>query len=246
MRLEGKKAIVTGGKRGLGRAIALELSKNGADIIINDLNYDEEAESTIKEIEKYGCKAYFIKADISKMDEAKKLVEESIEKLGEINILVNNAGITKDNLILRMSEEDFDSVIDVNLKGTFNTTKSIIRHMMKLRNASIINVSSIVGINGNAGQTNYSASKAGVIGFTKSLSREISKKNVRVNAVAPGFIETDMTEKLSEDIISEYKKKIPMGRFGLPEDVAHAIVFLASDESSYITGQVLVVDGGMI
>lgn len=245
MNLEGKKALVTGGSRGLGKAIALKLASLGADVVINYTSNEAKAEEVKNEIESLGRKSEIIKADISKFDEAKELVEKSIDFLGQIDILVNNAGITRDNLILRMSEEDFDSVIDVNLKGVFNVTKSASRPMLKTKNASIINISSVVGVAGNAGQTNYSASKAGVIGFTKSLAKEIAKKNVRVNAIAPGFIETDMTDKLTEEVIDEYKKVIPLGHLGKAEDIANAVAFLASDMSSYITGQVLIVDGGM-
>ncbi len=246
MRLDGRKALITGAARGLGKAIALELAELGADIAINDIMESEEAEALRKEIESKGRKAVFIKADISKADEAKNLVDKAIEELGKVDLLINNAGITRDNLLLRMSEEDFDAVIDVNLKGVFNVTKAALRPMLKTKNASIVNISSIVGISGNPGQVNYSASKAGVIGFTKSLSKEISKKNVRVNAVAPGFIETDMTDKLPEELIENYKNSIPMGRLGNVQDVANAVAFLCSDRASYITGQVLVVDGGMI
>ena len=246
MNLEGKKALITGASRGLGRAIALKLADLGADIVINDIGNEDGAKVLIKEIESKGRKAVFVKADISDFEQAKSLVDRSLEEFEIIDIVVNNAGITRDNLLLRMTEEDFDSVIDVNLKGVFNITKSILRPILKTRNASIINISSIVGISGNAGQANYSASKAGVIGFTKSLAKEIAKKNVRVNAVAPGFIETDMTEKLSDEIIEKYKSSIPLGRLGNVEDVANAVAFLASDSSSYITGQVIVVDGGMI
>ncbi|MDO5707692.1 MAG: 3-oxoacyl-[acyl-carrier-protein] reductase [Andreesenia angusta] len=246
MNLIGKKALITGASRGLGKAIAIKLAELGADIVINDIGNEEEAESVVKEIESLGRNSLFIKADISDFEQAKELVDNALKEIGSIDIVVNNAGITRDNLLLRMSEEDFDSVIDVNLKGVFNITKSILRPILKTRNASIINISSIVGISGNAGQTNYSASKAGVIGFTKSLAKEIAKKNIRVNAIAPGFIETDMTEKLSDDIIESYKSSIPLGRLGTADDIANTVAFLASDISSYITGQVIVVDGGMI
>lgn len=243
--LDGKVALITGGAKGLGKAIAAKLASLGADIVINDIGTKDTASEAIEEIESFGKKVTFIQADISKFDEAKSLVEKAIEEHGKVDILVNNAGITRDNLIMRMSEEDFDSVINVNLKGTFNMSKSVIRSMLKNKYCSIINISSVVGVAGNAGQTNYAASKAGVIGFTKSLAKEVAKKNVRVNAVAPGFIETDMTDKLSEDIMEEYKKNIPLGKLGEPEDVANAVAFLASDMSKYITGQVLVIDGGL-
>lgn len=243
--LEGKVSLVTGGARGLGKSIALKLASLGSDVVINDIGGDESAMETISEIESMGRKAVYIKADISKFEEAKSLVEQSVEQLGKIDVLVNNAGITRDNLIMRMSEEDFDAVINVNLKGTFNVSKAAIRGMLKTKNCSIINVSSVVGVAGNAGQTNYAASKAGVIGFTKSLAKEVAKKNVRVNAVAPGFIETDMTDKLPEEIIEGYKQNIPLGSLGSPEDVSNTVAFLASDMSKYITGQVIVVDGGL-
>lgn len=243
--LEGKVSLVTGGARGLGKSIALKLASLGSDVIINDIGGEESAMETVSEIESMGRKAVYIKADISKFEEAKSLVEQSVEQLGKIDVLVNNAGITRDNLIMRMSEEDFDAVINVNLKGTFNVSKAAIRGMLKTKNCSIINVSSVVGVAGNAGQTNYAASKAGVIGFTKSLAKEVAKKNVRVNAVAPGFIETDMTDKLSEEIIEGYKQNIPLGSLGSPEDVSNTVAFLASDMSKYITGQVIVVDGGL-
>lgn len=243
--LEGKVSLVTGGARGLGKSIALKLASLGSDVVINDIGGEESAMETISEIESMGRKAVYIKADISKFEEAKSLVEQSVEQLGKIDVLVNNAGITRDNLIMRMSEEDFDAVINVNLKGTFNVSKAAIRGMLKTKNCSIINVSSVVGVAGNAGQTNYAASKAGVIGFTKSLAKEVAKKNVRVNAVAPGFIETDMTDKLPEEIIEGYKQNIPLGSLGSPEDVSNTVAFLASDMSKYITGQVIVVDGGL-
>ncbi|OHW62672.1 3-oxoacyl-[acyl-carrier-protein] reductase FabG [Andreesenia angusta] len=243
--LEGKVSLVTGGARGLGKSIALKLASLGSDVVINDIGGEESAMETISEIESMGRKAVYIKADISKFEEAKSLVEQSVEQIGKIDVLVNNAGITRDNLIMRMSEEDFDAVINVNLKGTFNVSKAAIRGMLKTKNCSIINVSSVVGVAGNAGQTNYAASKAGVIGFTKSLAKEVAKKNVRVNAVAPGFIETDMTDKLPEEIIEGYKQNIPLGSLGSPEDVSNTVAFLASDMSKYITGQVIVVDGGL-
>ena len=245
MNLTGRKALVTGASRGLGKSIALKLASLGADVVINDISNEEEANKVVSEIKSLGRESKFIKSDISDFDQAKKLTDDSVEFLGKIDILVNNAGITRDNLILRMSEEDFSSVINVNLKGVFNVTKFATRPMLKTKNASIINISSVVGVNGNSGQTNYSASKAGVIGFTKSLAKEIAKKNVRVNAIAPGFIKSDMTDKLSEEIIDDYEKAIPLGHLGEADDVANAVAFLASDMSSYITGQVLVVDGGL-
>lgn len=252
MKLENKVALITGGSRGLGKAIAIKLASMGSDIVINYACSEEnaelglkEAEETKKEVEELGRKALVIRADISKFDEAKRLVDEAVEKFGNINILVNNAGITRDKLIMKMTEEDFDSVINVNLKGTFNVTKSLIRGMLKTKDCSIINISSVVGVAGNPGQTNYAASKAGINGFTKALAKEVAKKNIRVNSIAPGFIQTDMTDKLSDEIIEEYKKNIPLGRLGSPEDVANVAGFLASDDSKYITGQILIVDGGL-
>lgn len=252
MKLENKTALITGGSRGLGKAIAIKFAEMGADIVINYACSEEnlekglkEAEETKKEIEEIGRKAIIIRADISDFEEAKRLVDEAVEEFGNINILVNNAGITRDKLIMKMTEEDFDSVINVNLKGTFNVTKSLIRGMLKTKDCSIINISSVVGVAGNPGQTNYAASKAGINGFTKALAKEVAKKNIRVNSIAPGFIQTDMTDKLSEDIIDEYKRNIPLGRLGSPEDVANVAGFLASEDSKYITGQVLIVDGGL-
>lgn len=245
MNLEGKVALVTGGSRGLGKAIALKLASLGADIIINYTSNSSKAEEVKKEIEALGRRAEIIQADISDFNKAKELVEAGLEMFGHIDVLVNNAGITKDNLILRMSEEDFDSVINVNLKGAFNVTKAAIRSMLKTKDCSIINISSVVGVAGNPGQTNYAASKAGLIGFTKALAKEVAKKNVRVNAVAPGFIDTDMTGKLPEETVEEYKKNIPLGKLGEAEDIANAVAFFATDMSKYITGQVLVVDGGL-
>ncbi|MBS4539763.1 3-oxoacyl-[Clostridium sp. D2Q-11] len=245
MDLNGKTAIITGGSRGIGKEIALTLAQNGADIIINYSNSSTKALEVVDMINNLGRKAYAIKADISKMEEANKLIEESYEKVGKIDILVNNAGITRDNLLMRMSEKEWDDVIEVNLKGTFNVTKSIVRKMMKQKSGSIINISSIVGITGNPGQCNYSASKAGIIGFTKSLAKEIGKKNIRVNAIAPGFIQTDMTKELNEDIKEAYLKNIALNKFGTATDVANTVLFLSSNLSQYITGQTLVVDGGL-
>ncbi|MBS4536084.1 3-oxoacyl-[Clostridium sp. D2Q-14] len=245
MNLNGKNAIITGGSRGIGKEIALILAKNGADIVINYSNNAKKATEVVDMIKDMGRNAYAIKADISKMDEAKKLIKEAYEKFEKIDILVNNAGITRDNLIMRMKEEEWDDVIEVNLKGTFNVSKSIIRKMMKQKSGSIINISSVVGITGNPGQCNYAASKAGIIGFTKSLSKEIGKKNIRVNAIAPGFIQTEMTDNLNEDIKEEYLKNISLGKFGSALDVANAVLFLSSDLSQYITGQTIVVDGGL-
>lgn len=245
MNISGKKVIITGGSRGIGKEIALTLAKHGADIIINYSNSPKKALEVVDMIKELGANAYAIKADISKMDEASNLIKEAYDKFGNIDVLVNNAGITKDNLLMRMTEEEWDDVMAVNLKGTFNVTKSIIRKMMKQKSGSIINISSVVGITGNPGQCNYSASKAGIIGFTKSLAKEIGKKNIRVNAIAPGFIQTEMTDQLNEDLKKSYLNNIALNKFGNATDVANAVLFLSSDLSEYITGQTLVVDGGL-
>ncbi|MTI47696.1 3-oxoacyl-[acyl-carrier-protein] reductase [Sporosalibacterium faouarense] len=246
MDLNGKVALVTGGSRGIGKAIALKLASLGAKVVINYSSSDVKAKEVVEEIKGLGSDALAVKANVAKMDETKNLIEKAIEKFEKVDILVNNAGITRDNLLMRMSEEEWDSVFNVNMKGTFNVTKSLIRSMIKQKNCSIINIASVVGITGNAGQSNYSASKAGIIGFTKSIAKEVAKKNVRVNAIAPGFIETAMTDELSDKVKDEYMKNIPLKRLGKPEDIANTVAFLASDMSSYITGQVIVVDGGMI
>lgn len=245
MDLLGKVALITGGSRGIGKSIALKLAALGADIVINYSSNEAKAEEVVNEIKALGRNAMAIKANVSLLEDAKNLVEKLVDKFEKIDILVNNAGVTRDNLLMRMSEEEWDTVFEVNLKGTFNVTKSLIRNMIKQKNCSIINIASVVGITGNAGQCNYAASKAGIIGFTKSLAKEVAKKNIRVNAVAPGFIETDMTDKLSDKVKEEYQNNIPLQRLGKPEDIANAVAFLASDMSNYITGQVLVVDGGM-
>ncbi len=247
MDLKGKSAIVTGGSRGIGRAICLKLAKLGADVAINYYpGLKEEAEELKKEIEKIGSRGYPIEADISKMDEAKKLIEQAVATMGKVDILVNNAGITRDSLILRMSEDDWESVLAVNLKGVFNCSQAVAKYMVKERKGVIINISSVVGLRGNIGQANYAASKAGVIGFTKSLAKELGSRGIRVNAVAPGFIETGMTQGFPQEYREKILKQIPLGRFGLPKDVASLVAFLASDEASYITGEVISVNGGII
>ncbi len=222
------------------------LLKNGYNIAINYRKENEELKNTKKEIEKFNVKCIAVKGDVSNFDDAKNMVEDIINKFGSIDVLVNNAGITKDMLLMRMKKEDFEQVIDVNLVGTFNITKNVVPYMMKKRDGRIINISSVVGISGNAGQTNYSASKAGIIGFTKSLAKEIGSRNILVNAVAPGFIKTEMTENLPEDIKENINKNIPVKRIGNVRDVANVVKFLASEDSSYITGQVINVDGGML
>lgn len=244
--LKDKVAIVTGGTRGIGRAIALKLADKGANIVINYRNSDKEAEELKAILEEKGVKVLTVKCDISNFEDSKNLMNKCKEVFGKIDILVNNAGITKDTLIMRMKEEDFDSVIDINLKGTFNCAKHASAIMLKQRFGKIINMTSVVGIAGNAGQVNYAASKAGVIGLTKSLAKELGSRGITVNAVAPGFINTDMTASLSEKVKEEASKNIPLKRLGDPEDVANLVGFLASDAANYITGQVINVDGGMV
>ncbi|MGU9062890.1 3-oxoacyl-[acyl-carrier-protein] reductase [Clostridium perfringens] len=244
--LKDKVAIVTGGTRGIGRAIALKLADHGANIVINYRNSDKEAEELKAILEEKGVKVLTVKCDISNFEDSKNLMDKCKEVFGKIDILVNNAGITKDTLIMRMKEEDFDNVIDVNLKGTFNCAKHASAIMLKQRFGKIINMTSIVGIAGNAGQVNYAASKAGVIGLTKSLAKELGSRGITVNAVAPGFINTDMTASLSEKVKEEASKNIPLKRLGDPEDVANLVGFLASDAANYITGQIINVDGGMV
>lgn len=243
-KLDGKVALVTGGARGIGAAIALKLASMGADIVINDMSA-EACSATCSQISKLGRKAIAITADVSKTDDAKRMIEESIGQMGKLDILVNNAGITRDNLIMRMSEEEWDMVIAVNLKGTFNCLQAVTRTMLKARSGVIVNLASVVGVAGNSGQANYSASKAGVIGLTKSAAKELASRGIRVNAVAPGFISTAMTKELPEDYIEKLKAAIPLGFFGEPEHVASVVAFLACDDSAYITGQVIKIDGGL-
>jgi 3-oxoacyl-[acyl-carrier protein] reductase len=244
--MENKVALITGGSRGIGKAIALKLSKKGYDIAISYINNDEKAKEVIEEIEKNNVKALAIKADVSKEEEVDKMMEMIKEQLGTIDVLVNNAGITRDNLLLRMKTADWDQVMDTNLRGVYLCTKAVARGMMKKRYGKIVNITSVVGISGNAGQGNYSASKAGVIGFTKSIAPPLGSRGININAVAPGFIETAMTHVLDEDIKEEMIKTIPLNRVGKPEDVANLVAFLCSKESDYITGQIIHVDGGML
>ena len=244
--LESKVAIVTGGSRGIGKAICQSFAENGCDIALTYNNSKESAENLADDLNKMGVKAKAYKSDASSFDDSSKLVDDVISDFGKIDVLVNNAGIKKDNLLMRMDKEDFDTVINTNLSSVFNLTKSSIRTFLKQRSGSIINISSVVGVKGNAGQSNYSASKAGIIGFSKSIALELGSRNIRSNVIAPGFIETDMTDSLSEDVINSWKENIPLKRGGNPSDVGNACVFLASDLSSYITGQVLHVDGGML
>ncbi len=241
-----KVALITGGTRGIGRQIAVTLAKEGYDIAVNYITLNDEVENTKKEVEKAGVKCITVCGDVSKFDDSENMVKEVVNEFGRIDVLVNNAGITKDMLIMRMKREDFESVIDVNLVGTFNVTKNVVPYMMKQRDGRIINLSSVVGISGNAGQTNYSASKAGIIGFTKSLAKEVGSRNILVNAVAPGFIATRMTDVLKDEVKEEISKTIPLKRMGTPQDVANVVKFLASEDSSYITGQVINIDGGML
>ena len=241
-----KLAIITGGTRGIGKQIALTFAKEGYNIAINYRTENEDLKNTKKEIEENNVKCFTFQGDVTNFKDCEQFVKQIVEEFGNIDVLVNNAGITRDTLLMRMKEEDFKQVIDTNLIGTFNVTKNVIGNMLKARNGRIINISSVVGISGNAGQTNYSASKAGIIGFTKSLAKEVASRNITVNAVAPGFIETQMTDVLKDDIKEEIAKKIPLKRMGTPQDVANVVKFLASDDSSYITGQVINIDGGML
>jgi 3-oxoacyl-[acyl-carrier protein] reductase len=240
--LENRVALVTGGGRGIGRAIAHELARRGAAVIIND----KSGESVVcDEIQTAGGKAGCFKADVSKFDEAQMLVKHTVDTFGDLHILINNAGITRDGLLLSMSEDDWDAVIAVNLKSTFNCSKAAIKHMIRKRYGRVINIASVAGQMGNAGQTNYASSKAGMIGFTKSLAREVASRNITVNAIAPGFVDTDILKAMSPEMLEASVKLVPLGRKGKPEEIGYAAAFLASDEAAYITGQVLGVDGGM-
>jgi 3-oxoacyl-[acyl-carrier protein] reductase len=243
--LSGKGAVITGGARGIGRAIALRFAEQGADVVFSYRGNSEAAQQTVADIEALGRKALAVQADVVQPESAKVLIEAGLAELGRIDILVNNAGITRDNLLMRLSEEDFDSVLRTNLKGTFLLTKAVSRPMMKQRTGRIVNLSSVVGQMGNAGQSNYSAAKAGIIGFTKSMARELASRGVTVNAIAPGFIMTAMTAALPENVRQGFLDQIPMGKFGTPEDVAELAVYLASDGASYVTGQVIGINGGL-
>jgi 3-oxoacyl-[acyl-carrier protein] reductase len=244
MDLEGKVGLITGGAQGIGKVTALLLASKGADVAVSDINM-EGASKTAREIEELGRRGLAVEGDVSNSADADRIVATIVEQLGGIDILVNNAGITRDGLLVRMAEEDWDVVLNVNLKGTFNCTKAAVKHMMKRKSGRIVNIASVVGEMGNAGQANYAASKAGIIGLTKSVAREYAQRGINVNAVAPGYIETPMTEALAEKVKDELKAQIPMARLGTPLDVANAVFFLISDDSSYITGHVLNVNGGM-
>ena len=243
--LEGKVALITGAARGIGKAIAVKFAEEGANIAFTDLNYDENMQATEAELNSMGIKAKGYASNAASFEDSEKLIEAVVTDFERIDILVNNAGITRDNLLLRMQEADWDLVMTINLKSVFNLTKSVQRIMMKQRVGSIINMSSVVGVEGNAGQSNYSASKAGMIGFTKSIAQELGSRNIRCNAIAPGFIETEMTSKLKDDVRETWIQTIPLSRSGKPEDVANVATFLASDLSSYVSGQVINVCGGM-
>lgn len=244
--LQGKTALITGASRGIGRGIAEIFAKNGAAVAFTFSSSEEAARELEKELQAHGVKAKGYKSDASDFEHSQKLADAVVADFGSIDILINNAGITKDNLLMRISEDDFDKVIAVNLKSVFNLTKAVQRTMLKQRSGSIINMSSVVGIKGNAGQSNYAASKAGIIGFSKSVALELGSRNIRCNVIAPGFIETEMTAKLDEKTVQGWRDSIPLKRGGTPEDVANACLFLASDLSAYISGQVLQVDGGML
>ena len=244
--LKGKTAVVTGASRGIGRAIALKLAKHGANVVVNYRNSVDAVQEVVKEIEALGVKVLAIQADISSYTDVENMIKKSVEEFGSIDVLVNNAGITKDGLLMRMKEADFDSVIDINLKGAFNCTRHVAAIMLKQRSGRIINISSVSGLTGNAGQVNYSAAKAGIIGMTKSVAKEFGSRGVTCNAVAPGYIQTDMTEDLPAKVKDTIMGTIPLKRLGRPEDVANVVAFLATDEAAYITGQVINVDGGMV
>ena len=245
MRLKDKVALITGGARGIGKAIAMNFARQGADVVVGDVNL-EEAEKTAKEIESLGRKSMALILDVTDYAKVEEAVNKILDKFTKIDILVNNAGITKDNLLLRMSQLEWDAVINVNLKGTFNCTKAVTRPMIKQRQGRIINIASIIGIIGNPGQANYAASKAGIIALTKSTAKELASRNINANAVAPGFIQTEMTAKLPDELKAKMMEAIPLAKFGTPEDVANICLFLASEDSSYVTGQTIVVDGGMV
>ncbi|MEK4020798.1 MULTISPECIES: 3-oxoacyl-[acyl-carrier-protein] reductase [Bacillus] len=244
--LTNKTAVVTGASRGIGRSIAIDLAKKGANVVVNYSGNEAKANEVVDEIKALGQQAFAVKADVSNAEDVQALMKQAVDTFGSIDILVNNAGITKDNLLMRMKENEWDDVININLKGVFNCTKAVTRQMMKQRSGRIINVASVVGVCGNPGQANYVAAKAGVIGLTKTTAKELASRHITVNAVAPGFISTDMTDKLDENVQTEMLKQIPLARFGAPEDISNVVVFLASEGAGYITGQTIQVDGGMV
>jgi len=245
MLLKDKVAVITGSARGIGKAIAVTMAKEGAQIVVSDINADLAA-ATAKEIESLGVKAIALPLNVSNTNDAESFFEHVVDQMGRVDLLVNNAGITKDTLLMRMKEDDWDAVLAVNLKGVFNCTKAAMKTMLKQRSGKIVNIASVVGIAGNIGQANYSASKGGVIALTKTTAREVASRGINVNAIAPGFIASDMTDKLTDDVKAVVTKNIPFGEMGTPDDVANAVVFLSSDKAKYITGQVLCVDGGMV
>lgn len=245
--MENKKvALITGGSRGIGKAIAVKFAKEGYNLVINYVSDKTDVKELEEEFKQYGSEVLFVKTDVSNFEECENMVKQAIEKFGQIDVLVNNAGITKDNLLLRMSVEDFEKVIDINLKGTFNVTKNVVPYMMKKRTGKIVNLASVVGVSGNAGQCNYAASKSGIIGFTKSIAKELASRNILSNCITPGFIDTDMTSVLNDNVKENINAQIPLKRMGSSEEVANAVYFLAGEENTYITGQVLNVDGGML
>lgn len=246
MKLEGKNALVTGASRGIGKEIALELARQGANVAVNYAGSEKLANEVVEAIQALGRDAIAVQANVADADAVTDMTKKVVEHFGSLDILVNNAGVTRDNLLMRMKEKDWDAVIDTNLKGVFLCTKAVTRQMMKQRHGRIINISSIVGVSGNAGQANYVAAKAGVIGLTKTTAKELATRGITVNAIAPGFITTDMTDKLNEELKAEMLKQIPLARLGDPEDIAKVVVFLASEDSRYMTGQTLHVDGGMV
>ncbi|WZL74810.1 3-oxoacyl-[acyl-carrier-protein] reductase [Clostridiaceae bacterium 35-E11] len=246
MHLSGKTAIITGGSRGIGKAIALKLAELGANVVVNYTSNPQKAEEVVKAVKNMGRDALALKADVSNSEEVQMFMKEVEKHFDTIDILINNAGITKDTLLMKMKEDDWDQVVAINLKGTYNCTKAVIRKMMKQKEGKIVNIASVVGIMGNAGQANYAASKAGIVGFTKSVAKELGSRGINVNAVAPGFIETDMTDALSDEVKENLMAQIPLKQLGKPEDVANVVGFLCTDAANYITGQVLNVDGGMV